>query len=104
MAGPPVIMLNALTHADRFAFKADLQTFFLLSNFYLFIAYGSLGLFSWPLFKLNIYFAPLMLTGLITGALICQRISDQKFQRVSYCLLLLMGTVLFFRAIEAFTI
>jgi len=104
MAGPPVIMLNALTHADRFAFKADLQAFFLLSNLYLLIAYGALGLFSWPLLRLNLYFAPLMLAGLALGALICRRISNRRFQRVAYSLLLLMGTVLFYRAIETIMI
>jgi uncharacterized membrane protein YfcA len=99
MTGPPIIMLNALTHADRFAFKADLQTFFLLSNLYLLIAYGSLGLFSWPLLKLNIYFAPLMLAGLAAGSMTCHRISDRRFQGVSYCMLLLMGSLLVVRAV-----
>lgn len=101
MAGPPVIVLNALTHADRFAFKADLQAFFMFTNIYMLAAYGSLGLFSWPLFRWNLCFAPLVLAGLLLGTMICRRLSDRKFQRISYGLVLLMGGVLLFRSIRA---
>ncbi|MCJ8499657.1 sulfite exporter TauE/SafE family protein [Desulfatitalea alkaliphila] len=97
MAGPPIIVLNALTHMDRFAFKADLQAFFLLSNLYLAVAYGSMGLFSWSLFRLNIYLAPLMLAGVAAGSLICRRISNQRFQGLAHLLLMVMGIILVWR-------
>ena len=101
MAGPPVIILNTLTHKERFAFKADLQTFFLISNFYLLIAYSALDLFTWPLLRMNLYLAPFMLLGLWAGTRLCRSISDARFQNIAYGLLLIMGALLIARAVKA---
>ena len=99
MAGPPVILLNTLTHKDRFAFKADLQTYFLFSNLFLFCAYGSMGLFSGELLKINLMMAPLMLGGLAAGSVICGHVSDQRFKRIAHGLILIMGCLLVLRAV-----
>ena len=101
MAGPPVIILNRLIHADRFAFKADLQLFFLLSNLYLAGAYGALGLFSGALLRLNLYFTPVVLVALWGGVRWCRSISESRFRGIADTLLLVMGALLIARALPA---
>ncbi|SHJ73977.1 hypothetical protein SAMN02745216_02168 [Desulfatibacillum alkenivorans DSM 16219] len=99
MPGPPVILLNSLTHTDRFAFKADLQTYFLFSNLFLVFAYADMGLFSLDLLKVNLMMAPLMLGGLAAGSIICRHVSDQRFKRIAHGLILIMGCLLVLRAL-----
>ncbi len=99
MAGPPIIIVNTLTNGNRLAFKADLQVFFLFSNLYLLVAYRLLDLFTWPLLRLNLYFAPVMLIGIYAGSRLCHRMPDNTFRKITSCLLLTMGGLLVGRAV-----
>jgi|GEM_PF-291885 len=99
MAGPPVIILNTLTNGNRLAFKADLQVFFLVSNLYLLFAYRMLDLFTWPLLRLNLYFAPVMLIGIYAGSRLCHSMPDKTFRKFTSALLLIMGGLLVGRAV-----
>jgi uncharacterized membrane protein YfcA len=101
MPGPPIIIINTLTHENRFAFKADLQVFFLISNLYLLLAYRMLELFTWPLLRLNLYFAPTILIGLFVGSRLCSSLPDKIFQKITYGLLLIMGVLLVARALNS---
>lgn len=101
MAGPPIIILNTLTHENRLAFKADLQVFFLISNLYLLLAYRALDLFTWSLLRLNLYFAPVMLIGMYIGTRLCSSLPDKSFRNIAYGLLLIMGGLLVARALNS---
>ncbi len=99
MAGPPIIIMNALTSESRLAFKADLQVFFLVSNLSLLLAYGLLDLFTWPILRLNLCFAPVMLAGIYAGSRLCRSMPDKTFRKITSALLLIMGGLLVGRAV-----
>jgi len=94
MPGPPVIVYNTLTQQDRFAFKVDLQIFFLLANLYLLGGYLMMDLFTRAVLLKTLYYSPFVILGLLLGMAAFRRIPSCAYGKIVDGLIGVMGLLL----------
>ena len=89
--GPPIIIYGTLRNWSPTKFRATLQGIFLPVNTFIVINHGVAGLWTEQFGRLLLYTFPVMITAFILENLLHKRIDPQKYTRIIYFLLLLIG-------------
>jgi len=100
--GPPVIVYGTLRRWTAPQFRATLQGFFFPSGLLILASHGLGGLWNREVFTLYAYSLPVALIAVWVGSRLNQRIPAQKFARMIYGILVVLGSVLIAQAIGLF--
>ena len=92
--GPPVVLFGALKKWSPQQFRATIQGFFLPSSILICASHGVGGLWTGRVFELFAWSLPVLLVGLFVGLRLGRRIPPQRFQRVLYGALVVLGALL----------
>ncbi len=90
-AGPPLVVYTTAKQWDKYAIKSSLAVLFTLGSILQVTLFSLSGLITWPLLKLNLMLAPVVLAGIWGGTLIYDRINHERFQQLVLLLLLALG-------------
>ena len=92
-SGPPVIIYGTMRRWPPDLFRATLQGFFLVSNVIVIAGHGLAGLWTQEVLLLTLLSLPVLVTAVIAGARVNQRIPAAQFARVVYMLLIVLGAI-----------
>lgn len=99
MNGPPLVIYGALRRWSAEHFRATLQGYFLPASMLGMAGYWWAGLWVSEVTRYYLLSLPLVLTAILLGRMVNQRIQGQSFLRYVYIGLLLVGTGLFIQAL-----
>ena len=102
MGGPPVVLFLTNQETLKNIFRANVVTYFLVINVYAIILFTIIGQITWSLAGQLIIFIPAMLTGTYIGIRFASKVPEQLFQKITMCIVLSMGLLLFFSNIRPF--
>jgi len=97
--GPPVVFYGALRGWKPERFRATLQGYFLPTGAAVAVSQGIAGFWTKPVFWTYVYSLPLVVLAIFIGSKFRRKIPEQKFNRVIYGLLLVVGAGLLIKAI-----
>ncbi len=93
--GPPVLIYGMLRGWTPERFRATLQGYFLPAGLAILISHGLAGLWTPEVVRLYVLALPLILGAVLLGGWVNRRVNGDRFQRIVYALLVLMGLLLF---------
>lgn len=93
-AGPPMVVYSAARRWQSDRFRATMQSVFLPISLLVLLSHALAGLWSARVFELYALSLPLLLLAIWLGELLSQRISGQRFDRLVYAAILLLGLLL----------
>ncbi len=94
--GPPVVLYGALRHWSPERFRGTLQGFFLPSAILICAGHAMAGFWSTRVFALYAASLPAIAVALFAGIQVNRRIPTERFGRILYGALILLGALLFF--------
>jgi len=97
--GPPVILYGTLRRWTAPQFRATLQGFFFPSGLLILASHGLGGLWNREVFTLYAYSLPVALIAFFVGSRLNQRIPAQRFTRLIYVILVVLGLILIGQAV-----
>ncbi len=100
--GPPVVMYAALRNWAPGSFRATLQAYFFLTGFFIVLGHGLSGLWTELVIGLYLRALPFMAAALLAGGLLSRRLPAQRFARLVYVLLLVLGLYLLLQTFIGF--
>ncbi len=100
--GPPVILYGTLRRWSAPQFRATLQGFFFPSGLLILASHGLGGLWNQQVFTLYAYSLPVALIAVFVGSKLNQRIPAQRFTRLIYGILVVLGSVLIAQSVGLF--
>lgn len=92
--GPPVVVYGALRDWSARKFRATLQGYFFPTGLAVLASHGLAGLWTPAVLRLYVYALPVTALGLFLGGRLSRRISGDRFTRVVYAFLLVVGLLL----------
>jgi uncharacterized membrane protein YfcA len=92
--GPPVVLYGALRHWPAHRFRATLQGYFLPAALLICAAHAAAGLWSLEVFRLFALALPAVGLALVVGTRLSRRIPAERFGRVLYASLVVLGVLL----------
>ncbi len=99
--GPPVVLYGIMKGWKPESFRATLQGYFLPTGGAILIGHGLAGMWTKAVIKIYIYALPLVFLAILGGTIFSKKIAGEKFYRYVYALLLIIGTVLLIKGIQA---
>jgi len=93
--GPLVVLYSALRRWSPESFRATLQGYFFPTGFAVLISHGLAGLWTTVVLRLYLYALPAIVAGVLVGEIVNQKFSVDRFYRIVYVALVLMGILLF---------
>ncbi len=99
--GPPVIVYATARRWEPGAFQANLQVVFLFNTVLQLGLLSARGFVTREVLRLDLIGLPVLLAGVVTGALVARRIPATAFRRVVLALLVVFGLVLLVRSLGA---
>ena len=96
--GPPVVVYGALRGWSAERFRATLQGYFLPTGLTILISHGLAGLWTPTVLRLYAYALPVIVAAVVVGGRVNRRIAGNRFHRVIYGFLVLVGIILIARA------
>ncbi|MBP7960457.1 MAG: sulfite exporter TauE/SafE family protein [Caldilineaceae bacterium] len=100
--GPPVILYGTLRRWTAPQFRATLQGFFFPSGLLILTSHGLGGLWNREVFTLYAYCLPVALIAVWLGSRLNQRIPAQRFTRLIYGILVVLGSILIAQSVGLF--
>jgi len=97
LPGPPVVLYAATQRWSARAVKANLQAFFVVNQGAILVGYWWAGLLTREVWRLSLGFAVPALAGVVTGALMFERVDQRRFRQLVFLLILFSGVVLLVR-------
>lgn len=94
MGGPPMTLWCTLRGWDAATQRATFQSFFILVQIQVLTFYTWLGVIDWPLIRMFLTVAPVIVAGSLIGSYIGRRFSERTFQRTVFMLLLVSGVMM----------
>ncbi len=94
--GPPVVVYGVAREWSADRFRANLQTFFLLSSTFVVALHGLAGHLTRPVWQYALVSLPALLVGQFIGARICRYLDAALFKKIVLVFLVLVGISLFF--------
>ena len=95
--GPPVVVYGALRGWSSERFRATMQGYFLPTGLTILISHGLAGLWTSTVLRLYAYALPVIVTAVVVGGWVNKRIAADRFHRVIYGFLVVMGIILIVR-------
>lgn len=92
--GVPVVVYGTLRRWEPNRFRGTLQAHFLISGAFIVVGQALGGLWSKEVFVLYGYSFPVLLLATFLGLYLQRRISNEKFQRYVFLLLVILGIIL----------
>jgi uncharacterized membrane protein YfcA len=96
--GPPVVVYGALRGWSAERFRATMQGYFLPTGLTILIGHGLAGLWTPTVLRLYVYALPAIVMAVIAGGWVNGRIAADRFARVIYGFLIVVGVILIVRA------
>ena len=93
--GPPVVIYGVLRRWEPDRFRATLQGYFLPTGLIILAGHGLAGLWTTAVLRLYVYSLPVIVSAVLLGGWVNQRISGERFNQVVYGMLVLVGVLLF---------
>jgi uncharacterized membrane protein YfcA len=93
--GPPVIIYGTLRRWSPKRFRATLQSYFFPTGLFILAGHGLGGLWTRGILRLYLYSLPVLLLAVLVGARVNRLISVEKFHRIVYAVLIVIGVFLF---------
>lgn len=93
--GPPVVIYGALRRWSPVDFRATLQGFFLPTGLLVITGHGLSGLWTAQVFQFYVVTVPFAVIGIYLGGILNRRFSPERFERILYVILILLGVALF---------
>lgn len=94
--GPPVVIYGVMRGWKKEAFRASLQGFFFVSSLMIVAGHGISGFWSRQTLIAFSISLPAVVLAVYLGERIAKKITQEKFNRVIYTFLVLMGGIMFF--------
>lgn len=92
--GPPIVIYATLRRWAPERFRATLQGYFLLTGLLIIVGHGLAGLWTPTVLQLYGYALPVVLPAIFLGNRISRAIPRQRFERLVYAFLVVVGVVL----------
>ena len=92
--GPPVVLYGVLRRWSPTRFRATLQGYFLPTGLTILISHGIAGLWTAIVLRLYLTALPAVLLGVLLGGWVHKRLPTQRFQKLVYTALVVMGVLL----------
>ncbi len=92
--GPPVIIYTSLQPWDKQQIKATMVSFFILSGIGILICYIFNGLITKQILISFGYSVPPLISGVVVGMFVFNKITDTLYKRIIHLLLILLGILL----------
>ncbi len=93
--GPPLVLYGTLRHWSPARFRATLQGYFVCTGMFLVLGHAVSGLLTVQVLQLSALALPVTGLAIFMGGKLNQRISTQKFERILYVALIVLGVMLF---------
>jgi uncharacterized membrane protein YfcA len=90
--GPPVVVYAAAQRWSADRFRANLQTYFLLSGILVVVLHGASGHLTHDVWRYALVALPALLLGQFVGARICHRLDAEFFRKLVLIFLVILGT------------
>jgi uncharacterized membrane protein YfcA len=100
--GPPLIIYGAIRQWPKAAFKSILQTCFLVNGVLMVACHGAAGLITRDVFRCCLLGLPGLILGMVLGSYLDRRINHERFRRLLFGLILLLGIMLLVHASLSF--
>ncbi|MCL5991084.1 MAG: sulfite exporter TauE/SafE family protein [Bacteroidetes bacterium] len=97
--GPPIIMYGTLRKWTPEEFRLLLQGVFLPTNMFIIMGHGFAGLWTGDVVKVMLYALPTVMVATIIGNLLNKKIPAEKFEKLIYYFLIVIGLVLLIQAV-----
>jgi uncharacterized membrane protein YfcA len=94
--GPPVVVYGVAREWPADRFRANLQTFFLLSSAFVVALHGLAGHLTAPVWQCALISLPTLLVGQLIGARLCRYLNPAVFRKIVLLFLGLVGASLLF--------
>lgn len=98
--GPPIIIYGTLRRWEPERFRILLQSIFLPTNLFIIIGHGIAGLWTHEVGILLLLSLPVAIPGIYFGNILNKQIPQERFVKLIYILLLLIGLVLIFETLS----
>jgi uncharacterized membrane protein YfcA len=92
--GPPVVLYSSMKGWKKNEMVITLQVFFILSSIYILSLKSINGQVSIHFFKNWVKYVPVLLSGVIIGSLIYNKINQDLFKKIIYCALIILAVAL----------
>jgi uncharacterized membrane protein YfcA len=92
--GPPVIVFANARGWTAERFRGNLQTYFVLTSFFLVISHALTGHFTPVVWRTALISLPALLVGQLLGVRLCRYLNPDAFRRLVLVFLLLLGAQL----------
>ena len=89
--GPPVIVFADARGWTAERFRGNLQTYFVLTSFFLLLSHGLTGHFTPVVWRTALIGVPALLVGQLVGVRLCRYLNPDAFRRLVLVFLLLLG-------------
>ena len=89
--GPPVIVFANARGWTAERFRGNLQTYFVLTSFFLLVSHGLTGHFTPVVLRTALIGVPALLVGQLLGVRLCRYLNPDTFRRLVLIFLLLLG-------------
>lgn len=99
MGSPPALVYSAMRRWESDQFRVTLQSFFLPLSAMILIGHASAGLWTYSVLWFYAISWPFMLLAFWLGNIVDQRLQSQRFERILYVSLIILGSVLIYRQI-----
>lgn len=97
--GPPVVVYGALRRWPPERFRATLQGYFLPTGLLIMLGHAASGLWSARVLQLYGLALPAVFVAIFVGERLSRRISVERFKRIVFVVLIVLGTVMLARAV-----
>jgi len=94
-SGPPVVVYGTLRGWSPDSFRTTLQAYFLPTGGMILISHGLAGLWTPTVLRLYAYALPIIMLAIFLGARASKVLSGERFNRIIYASLVVMGVLLF---------
>ena len=95
--GPPVVLYSATQGWSARAIKANLQAFFMVNQTAILVGYWWAGVLTREVWSLTAGFALPAAVGAAAGALLFERVDQQRFRQIVFAIILVSAVVLLVR-------
>lgn len=95
--GPPVVVYATARQWSADRFRANLQSYFLLSGIIVVVLHGFAGHLTPSVWRYALFAIPALLLGQLIGVRICHYLDAQLFRKLVLLFLLILGAQLLFR-------
>lgn len=103
ISGPPIIIFLANKQLEKNSFRGNLALYFLLLNLLTIPVFFYYRLFTPSVAAYTVSFLPGLLAGVLLGNLLSDRIRQEHFRKFTLILLLIMGFLAIFSAINQYS-